>query len=25
MNLGQRDAYTFTPMHGTASLVIIPL
>jgi hypothetical protein len=25
MNIGQRDVYTFTPMHGTASLVIIPL
>jgi len=24
-NLGQREVYTFTPMHGTASLVIIPL
>lgn len=24
-NLGQRDVYTFTPLHGTASSVIIPL
>jgi hypothetical protein len=24
-NLGQRDLYTCTPLHGTASLVIIPL
>jgi hypothetical protein len=25
MNIGQRDVYTCTPLHGTASLVIIPL
>ena len=24
-NLGQRDVYTVTPLHGTASMVIIPL
>jgi hypothetical protein len=24
-NVGQRDVYTFTPLHGTASIVIIPL
>jgi hypothetical protein len=24
-NVGQRDVYTFTPMQGTASIVIIPL
>ena len=25
LNLGQREVYTITPLHGTASLVIVPL